>query len=140
MHGDNRTRMVTAARAEESERADAYVRDPLAAILAGRKAMRARKRFFAARPKEAPSDDKQPSSAPEQQQQRQGRPIPRLVFRTLFFDHAIQAAVGLGPAAMFRGLQAAQGGRACAQVSTGPLPEWRMMMMNACVHIMISLI
>ena len=101
---------VAAARAAETEREDAFVRDPLAAILAGEKAVRERRAALSKGSSARPATGELPSATAPQ------RPITRIVFRTVWFDRAIQTAVGLKPPPFFEGFRAALGDKVCTQV------------------------
>ncbi|KAI8473409.1 MAG: S-adenosyl-L-methionine-dependent methyltransferase [Monoraphidium minutum] len=103
------SRLIAAARAAESEREDRFIYDPLASVLAGRKALarhglRPRNVLLLAR-----SAPEAPAAPPGWSRRDTGeltraaaavcaafvppdRPVPRLVMRTRFFDDAVLAA------------------------------------------------
>jgi O-methyltransferase involved in polyketide biosynthesis len=87
------SRVIAAARAVEHERADAFIRDPLAEALAGERAMKvARQRAEAAA---AAAASEQPTTA-DSSSTKPSRAVPRLVMRTAFLDDAVLVAASGG--------------------------------------------
>ena len=113
LHTPTRPHTPAAARAAESEREDRFIYDPLASVLAGRKALsrhglRPRNVLLLSR-----SEPVAPAAPPGWAQRAGGgltraaaalvasfsppaRPVPRLVMRTRFFDDAVLAATWAG--------------------------------------------
>jgi len=82
------SRVIAAARAVESARPDAFVRDPLAEALAGDKALA----LARARAAAAAVAEKAAGAAADSGDPAQSRAVPRLVMRTAFLDDAVMVA------------------------------------------------
>ena len=131
-----------ASRAVETEQPDAFIRDPLAAILAGPEAL-ARRKAYDVSPSQGTDKQQQPQlasatessatkeacSAPERLEDvhrgKMQRPVPRIIMRTRFMDDATLVGVRVQPSAEAKGAFAptldhleTAGASACKQVNT----------------------
>ncbi|GAX83164.1 hypothetical protein CEUSTIGMA_g10590.t1 [Chlamydomonas eustigma] len=108
-------------RAEETILPDAYIQDPLAAILAGDRVMKQYRAFKRLRLASSTnelkdSNNQQDSQAALVEGDSKLRGINNVILRTLYFDDGIMMVLGKRPSSVFTAIRASLGSTNCKQV------------------------